>query len=261
MFDQNNSLEKNVSINNVNYHLATHRVIKKIKFNPDNLNDVRDFFSAPLEKRKTILCSVRNQKGEESDIMNNYLLEQEQKGNFCYYPPSHNFQKDEYKGLVICNTMRFAIQNSGVVSVFYNPASEGTKFDVGITLYVKASNPSLKLELIPYKGAKEDELFQFLEDVTRDEKFLKEFISEHQDVFGQDKIEYTHEFDEFGKLTPLTALKFGMVFGSQKPFKITNIEETIRASNNEKTSEGLPISKSYTKVALLLHDLYNPQTL
>lgn len=147
-----------------------------------------------------------------------------------------------------------------MVSVFYNPESEGTKFDLGIALYVKSMNPVLGLELIPYKGAEEDGLFQFLVEANKDQGKFQDFVSEHRDVFVEEKIRYEHVLDERGKLKPLTALKFGLIFGSQKPFQITNLAETVRASENEKTVEGLPVSKSYTKVALLLHDLYNPRT-
>lgn len=109
MFGRNDSLVSGLSsvafFEEVNEYLATREIVKKIKFNPDYLDDVRAFFSVSKGKRKTILCSFRKQVETESDIMSKYIAEQKSQGNFCYYPSIHNFQKDDYKGLVICNTM------------------------------------------------------------------------------------------------------------------------------------------------------------
>ena len=253
--------DKDLSLQKVNDYILTSDITRKIRFSPQKMSDIRNFFSVPKENRETILCSVRKQEGFENEKILDYVSDQSKKGIHCYYPLTYNFQKDDYKGLVICNTMRFVIKNSGKVSIFYNPASEGTKFDAGISLYVKGTSQDLDINLELMDGFEADSLFSALDNIQKDPLRLESFIREHEDIFNSETISYEHVLNDKGKMSPDCALKFGMVFGSEKPFKIMNLDDAIIASGLEKDISGNPISKSYTKVALLLHDIYNAEKL
>jgi hypothetical protein len=239
--------------------MLTKDLTKRINFNPVHEKEITNFFQTPMQQRITLLHSVRGVGSEEPEFITNYIKEQEAKGNVVYVPKKFNFQQDETGGIAICNTMRYAIHNSGQVAIGYNPDSEGIKFDYGITLYnqrcVTVLNPYLEISDSVYNLMK-NKKDESLEDFIYDEVWL--------DLMNYDKVPiklaYVNRPDKDGKkqppaLAPRSALQLGMIYASEKPFLVENLKE-VRAQ--AKLEEEFKLFKSYSKVVLKLHEIYNP---
>jgi len=256
--------------------ILSNNLTEKIQFNPEHLENIEHFFSLPIERRVVLLHSVRGAGSEEPEFITEYVKEQEKSGNAVYIPKKFNFQKDETGGIAICNTMRYVIQNSGKAAIGYNPESEGTKFDYGIVIYsdkpIILLNPELDIHEPIYTSMKafdnicskkNDKLAQEIYDSSEFIDFLSSADTTIKKIALHDKIplalEYTPRPIKNGKpqppaLAPFSALELGMVYASQKPFKILNLDEVKAQAELE---DELECFKSYSKVALKLHELYN----
>jgi len=241
--------------------LSTTDLTKKIQFNPENINNINNFFDMPIDRRIVLLHSVRGAGNEEPEFITEYIKNEEAKGNAVYVPKKFNFQQDETGGIAICNTMRYVIQNSGKAAIGYNPASEGTKFDYGIVIHKQLPtivlNPNLDII---------DSVYNWMNYARDEEKELEKFIYEKtwHNILSNTKIPLELKYvsrpnKEDGTaqapaLAPFSAIELGMTYASQKPFQILNLDE-VGAQSELETKLGN--FKSYSKVALKLHELYN----
>ncbi|MGV8086680.1 MAG: hypothetical protein ACP5N1_03545 [Candidatus Woesearchaeota archaeon] len=248
---------------------------EQIAFNPEKLFEIEEFFARPIEKRMALVHSVRGAVKEEpknvkeeptyiKDLLEAVkeepkyvkdLLENAHNSDIrTYIPIIHNFQKDPTHGVNICNTMRYVIENSGKVALIYNPSSEGSKFDLGITLFNNKD-----LIILNSKEGSDDELTRllswyskvkyhqhqepsgkyFLEEHFNGNLSIKNFISdniENPEALYENndririKLDYIARTDAEGKpmcsvLSPKAAVSFGMVYASRKGFTLINHED------------------------------------
>ena len=242
--------------------LLTSDLTKKIQFNPEYKKEIDYFFCMPSNKRIVLLHSVRGAGSEEPEFITNYVKEQETKGYVVYIPKKYNFQKDETGGIAICNTMRYVIEKSGNIAIGYNPDSEGTKFDYGMVIY---NNNKERIRVLNPKLDIYDSIYNWMLDKREDEVELKKFIQDN--VFPRIsknriiplKLKYAERPDKDGKkqppsLAPFSALELGMIYATECPFQITNLNEVKEQSELE---DKLGFFKSYSKVALKLHEIYS----
>lgn len=227
---------------------------EQIAFNPERLIEIEEFFKIPEEKRIVLIHSVRGAVNEEPKYVKDFLDNAQNLGIKIYIPMIHNFQKDPTHGVNICNTMRYVIENSRRVALSYNPSSEGSKFDLGITLFNNKDLSILNSEegfddkltqllswysKVKYHSHQESSGKYFLEEHFRGNLSIKEFISENIEnpkalYENKDKIriklDYTARTDAEGKpvppvLSPKAAVSFGMVYASRKGFTLINHED------------------------------------
>ncbi|MEM4240447.1 MAG: hypothetical protein QXK08_04610 [Candidatus Woesearchaeota archaeon] len=101
---------------------------------------------------------------EESIYLRQYVDGLRQEGYQVYYPPDNTHQADTV-GLAICTQNRTGMKKSREVRIFYNPASEESKFDVGMAFMaekpfgiinkdavVKTASASFENFLLDYEG-------------------------------------------------------------------------------------------------------------
>ena len=268
----------------------TVNITEQINFDPNKISAVKEFFDAPQEKRITLIQPVRGADEKEPEYLIEFLEHAKTNGEKVYIPKIYNFQKDSTGGIHICNTMRYAIANSGRVVVDYNPLSEGSKFDLGLTFFnnkkIEMLNSSNNFDdeitrTITWYRNRPDHVGEYngvpaLNPIFKIEYNLRKFISpvvENIEVLEtlnndlnhcSDKIrirfEYTPRSGPNGEtlppaLSPNTAIALGMVYASQRGFTIINHQDLIHQSQLE---DALEKHKSYTKVALTLDKIYNP---
>lgn len=78
-----------------------------------------------------LICSVRGVDEAVAQQQTAYVQSLEAEGHTVHYPPRDTNQ--EASGLEITRQNFNAIAASDEVHVFYNPASQGTHFDMGMT--------------------------------------------------------------------------------------------------------------------------------
>jgi len=244
-----------------------------IQFNPAHQDEIEAIFRLPQNRRIVLLHSVRNAAapGEQESIAK-YVEEQNKQGNGVYIPKIHNFQEDKTGGIAICNTMRYVISHCGQVAIGYNPESEGTKFDYGMALFLDRPivllNPELDISEPTYDSMKAfDAICAKRKDDPsfKSDKFI-EFLSITRSIISETLLhdtvpvllEYAHRPGKDGKpqppsLAPYSAIELGMAYASQKPFRILNLDD---AKGQAHLEDKLGYFKSYSKVALKLHDIY-----
>ena len=101
-----------------------------------------------------LICPVREANPEQKAKMEAYIAKLEGEGKKVYYPARDTNQVDDI-GLRICQDNREAIRKSREVHIFYDPKSEGSRFDLGIAF---ANDSTLRIvnpddfELTPGKS-------------------------------------------------------------------------------------------------------------
>jgi len=85
-----------------------------------------------LEKRIFLIGPVRNVSKEEKKFIDDYVLKKEREGYKVHYPPRDTNQDDPV-GLNICLQNKEAIITSHEVHIYWNPKSEDSLFDFGMT--------------------------------------------------------------------------------------------------------------------------------
>ena len=99
-------------------------------------------------KKIFLICPVRDQNSKEGKILKNYIAKLESQGHKVHYPPRDTNQIDNI-GYRICSDNMRAISNADEVHIYWNPASKGSLFDLGMTFY--ANKP---IKLINYNEVK-----------------------------------------------------------------------------------------------------------
>ena len=79
-----------------------------------------------------LICPVRNLEETEKEKIGSYVSKLEQNGSKVHWPPRDTNQEDSI-GLRICQDNREAIREADEVHVWWNPSSQGSLFDLGIS--------------------------------------------------------------------------------------------------------------------------------
>jgi nucleoside 2-deoxyribosyltransferase len=100
--------------------------------------------------RVFIICTVRNASAEYRERLENYVADLERDGHLVHLP--HRNTDQTQTGINICDQNRKAIQNADEIHIFYNPESQGTHFDMGVSF---ALNRKIKVvESVPLTPGK-----------------------------------------------------------------------------------------------------------
>jgi|FLOH01.1.fsa_nt_gi hypothetical protein len=78
-----------------------------------------------------ITCPVRGITKEEVTFLKEYVTSLENEGHEVHYPPRDTPQDDPH-GMKICLNNREAIIWADEIHIFWNPNSQGSKFDFGM---------------------------------------------------------------------------------------------------------------------------------
>lgn len=91
-----------------------------------------------MEKKKTafVICSVRNATKEETAFTEAYIKGLDKKGYKVHWPPRDTNQNDP-RGLRICNDNCEAMMKADEIHIIWNPASQGSLFDLGIAFVLR----------------------------------------------------------------------------------------------------------------------------
>ena len=85
-------------------------------------------------EREAVICPVRNMTEEQRRAVDRYVAAREAQGVIVHYPPRDTEQVDETGGLRICRDNIAGIRAADVVSVWWDPTSSGSKFDLGAAM-------------------------------------------------------------------------------------------------------------------------------
>lgn len=88
-----------------------------------------------MNKKIFIICSVRGASAEYQKKLEEYVLKLENDGNTIHLP--HRNTNQSGRGIEICTQNAEAIRNADEVHIFYNSASQGTHFDMGVAFALK----------------------------------------------------------------------------------------------------------------------------
>lgn len=229
--------------------------LKYVRFNPENQQQVMDWYARPKEERITLVLPVNKTNDKINNTITDYMAEEKFKGKVFYNPQIHTYQIDPTGGLTICNTMHLVINGCGEVHVIFDQGSRGTAFDFGMALMhnkkiVLGNDKTVDRTL-------DDDVLKailFKTGHSPDDTYFND-IMRTKDCMVKENGVYNIRFKiEDEKITKESLLEFGMLFASQKPFMIYNKRDLEDIAQTE-DMEGA--KKSYTKVALKLNSLYN----
>ncbi len=79
-----------------------------------------------------LICPVRNATPEETEAISRYVIDKEKRCGHQVYWPARDTDQFDPIGLQICKSNRNAIIAADEVHVWWNPASTGSLFDLGI---------------------------------------------------------------------------------------------------------------------------------
>ena len=199
-----------------------------------------------LENKIFMICPVRGITEEESLLLQDYIQGLESIGTKVHYPPRDTNQDDPI-GLKICSQNRAAIKNAFGVNLYYNSASTGTVFDIGMA--VMANKPLFVINLNSLKNPSPTDLERFLTEYAintikkGDSETYMNFLSRAH--LRKEKMTKLIEY-EWKDNNKEFLFDFGMVFMAEKPIRLLNREyvETQRTPG-----------KSFQNVLLALDDI------
>jgi len=90
-----------------------------------------------------IICPVRNVDEETKNRISFYVTELEKQGKKVHWPPRDTHQDDPH-GINICGENREAIYWADEVHIWFDIASQGSLFDVGMTFaFLRSMNKKI----------------------------------------------------------------------------------------------------------------------
>ncbi len=98
-----------------------------------------------------LICPVRNVTSEETEAINRYVTGLEERCRHRVYWPARDTDQSDPIGLQICKVNRNAIIAADEVHVWWNPASTGSLFDLGIA-FALGKDIVLANEVTPTEG-------------------------------------------------------------------------------------------------------------
>ncbi len=196
-----------------------------------------------LEKKIFLICPVRGITEIENSLLQDYIQGLESTGTKVHYPPRDTNQDDTI-GLNICSENRDAIKNALGVSLYYNPNSTGTVFDIGMAFM--AEKPIFIINPDSLKSPNPSELEKFLNEycINSGRKGISDFymnaLTRASKIRTLKHIEYEWKDNNRDFL-----FDFGMAFMAKK---------TITLSNREYVETQRTPYKSFQNVLTELHD-------
>ncbi|MBN2052859.1 hypothetical protein JW756_05120 [Candidatus Woesearchaeota archaeon] len=201
-----------------------------------------------------LICPVRNIANEVKKRIDGIVETIEAKGEQVHYPP-RDVNQDDPVGLRICSEHSIAMKNiRKKVIMWYDPASHGSMFDVGMLFMEEKPLEILNPESI--------------ENITNDyEQFLTDYsirgLHDHDKLAPSAiylEMEKKREYIKNAKAVPYRWVKndwealfeFGMIFVAGKQFTLLNKKE-VKAEADEIGR------KCYQKVLVLLDDMYRKE--
>ena len=191
-----------------------------------------------LEKRAFLICSVRDCPPEEMARLNQYRYQLERQGYKVHFPPEDTNQNDSI-GLSICSKNRNAILNSDEIHIMYNPNSEGSKFDLGMTFMAGkpliVANPLITIN---------DDFGLFIAKYSSNMTFSQynslfdHFTKRKQEISESDIIEYI-----WFENSPEFLFDFGMAFMAEKQIKLINKKNVQQTPNKSFQNVLLELTK------------------
>ena len=121
-----------------------------------------------------IICTVRGASEEYKKKLEDYVKKLEKDGHKVHLP--HRDTNQNNNGINICLENAVAINNSDEVHIFYNPTSQGTHFDMGVSFALRKP-----IKIIENVELTEGKSFQRM--LTEWETNSK---SQHSETFFQD---------------------------------------------------------------------------
>jgi len=195
--------------------------------------------SEPTDPKSIFLiCKVRDIPKTEQEILDWYVAETERSGTRVHYPSRDTVQEDSI-GLYICRQNRDAIARAGEVRIYYNPTSQGSMFDLGMTYM--ASKPLRIINPESLDGGMETPVSRFLYWYAFDGQQPDKSVAGRR---GQIRRSAAVTLRHSGN-TPDFLFDFGMVFMAGKPLVLLNRDEVKPTP-----------SKSFENVLLALHNEY-----
>lgn len=236
--------------------LKTEKPLYRIDFNMKHFDKIKSFLNE-TDKNIVIYCSVRDATGSDIDEVNEFIRIMNAISIPTYFPFEYNQQKDAYRGLLICNTMSFTTKNAKRAAVFHKKKSGGTAFDSGnaeiFDTPIFIVNSDVQEPFLDYLKVRAGD--------KADDSLYKEIQNKKRFIIENDNLEFALAHDDFKTPNKIGLLEFGMIYGAlkefpQKRFELLNKDELKEYSAQQNEVKPKPISKSYTKVALILDDLY-----
>ncbi len=93
--------------------------------------------------RITLICPVRNCDEETKKLLDKHVAKLEAKGHTVHYPPRDADQTDDGIGMNICKASLAAMKRAVQVHVYWEPASQGSRFDLGMAFAMRRVEESV----------------------------------------------------------------------------------------------------------------------
>lgn len=99
-----------------------------------------------------VICPVRMATAGETSSLDDYVSNRERNGDVVHWPARDTDQKDPV-GLRICTDNCKAITEADEVHIWFNPASQGSLFDIGIAFALQKKIRLINPEMVaPTEG-------------------------------------------------------------------------------------------------------------
>ena len=134
---------------NLGYAKSFNMMIKYWQVN----NLAPNIFTQPKNNMNMFLiCPVRRATEKEKKLLSQIISKYEKKGIHVHYPERDTNQNPVVRGkntggYNICLQNATAIASANTVSIFYNPQSVGSMFDLGVTYELAIKDPSRRFIL------------------------------------------------------------------------------------------------------------------
>ena len=89
-----------------------------------------------------LICPVRDANLNQIEKMRSFVNNKAQEGYKVHYPLDHTNQLGDQIGYRICTENANAIGDAKSVSIYYDQASRGTMFDLGVAYYFQYLDPT-----------------------------------------------------------------------------------------------------------------------
>jgi len=177
-----------------------------------------------LEKRVFLICPVRDATKDELEFLDNYVNKLESDNFNVHYPKRNTIQNYRF-GFNICSQNRLAIEKADEVHIYFNPSSNGSFFDIGMTFM--AEKPLYVINKEKFKN------IQKLKDISRfilkysmnlnfDNRlsFYEKMVKRRNDISNADLVKYLWKGNTSDFL-----FDFGMSFMAKKSIRLKNRED------------------------------------
>jgi hypothetical protein len=200
---------------------------------------------ANLEKKIFMICPVRGITEAENSVLLDYIAGLEEVGAKVHYPPRDTNQDDSI-GLKICSQNRTEIKKSLGVSLYYNPTSTGTVFDVGMAFMAEKPMFIINIDTLKKPNLTDFEMFlsEYASNSSNNSKYGITGFFMNADTSRSKLKRIEHVEYEWKENSLKFLFDFGMAFMAKKAITLSNRDyvETQRTPH-----------KSFQNVLLALH--------